>query len=1008
MHVVARPSLLVVALPLVLGAACTDTNGSAGAPTNPPAKTCDVAASPSFKNDVVLPGDPFVAAPLSRAHPGWIKFALLECDPGVVHFQDSRSFPFHYEAAVQELSPLLGLSRSAFDAITLHASGRQALLGAVLVPPVEFPGPATYGVQLVSLDPLEPEQVVAAVEIVRDHIGAGPTTEVAYFPTFEQMPTALADEAFLAARGVRVASTATWATDDVVYAEGWAIGRLRSFAADDLEGALERGELLASDVLLVDGVPAEMPLVAGILSATPSSPSSHTSLLARSFGIPVAYLRREEERARLEGLVGRRVAMRAYDGFASAIVDVADVEGVLDDARIAEILRLKEHAPLDLPALDATRALGRPLENLGLADAGSVGGKAAGVGVLSRAIPEASPKGGALSMALWSGFLDQPVVGSPSLRAYIHGRLGGHSYPPVDLVGMKEDLEAVRDLIEDPDRTSFAPGHEAEVLALLGDPASGLRMDAKIRFRSSSNFEDAARFTAAGLYDSVSGCLADELDGDDEGPSRCDATKEGERGVFRAIRRVFASFYTERAFLSRLRLGVGEDEVGMAILVHHSFPDELELANGVATFTRTGPRRGSLHIATQLGASSVTNPESGQRAEVVTGLQSVLGEHYELVERSNLTLLGATVMDWEDDYRALGTLLKRAADRFEDESGERAFVLEFEFKKLAPGGAALPGGGLMVKQMRQLPMEDRTPSVVPFLIGGPATLVTEQGEIGNVVSHHRLKSELRLDLRSGWMDELLADGDLFSSGSLRYLDGCGGTGNQDWPFFDPSAFPQTWTGSEYQLVIEQRNLGNPRRLTVRAHGLRDLVSPSESPLLFPVDLVRIVLDVEHESPVATWQDAPTRGLVFGLEERTILLPERGEIAVLPQVRRVADGGLSVEARFDWPLPPGASAGYTAPLVGWKETTISGLTDEPIRLRSNDSQTYGPGHHNFQERFLFEPRLEPGLAPSILDQLATQGIDFVLVERGFSGPTRITTYAEGELGAPCPPATARRR
>ena len=65
--------------------------------------------------------------------------------------------------------------------------------------------------------------------------------------------------------------------------------------------------------------------------------------------------------------------------------------------------------------------------------------------------------------------------------------------------------------------------------------------------------EDAEQFTGAGLYDSFSGCLDDDLDGDGTGPSCCDGTEPNERGVFRAIKKVYASFYNDNALLERLR-----------------------------------------------------------------------------------------------------------------------------------------------------------------------------------------------------------------------------------------------------------------------------------------------------------------------------------------------------------------------------------------------------------------------------------------------------------------------
>src|SRR5690606_38225511 len=52
---------------------------------------------------------------------------------------------------------------------------------------------------------------------------------------------------------------------------------------------------------------------------------------------------------------------------------------------------------------------------------------------------------------------------------------------------------------------------------------------------------------------------------------------------------------------------------------------------------------------------------------------------------------------------------------------------------------------------------------------------------------------------------------------------------------------------------------------------------------------------------------------------------------IPVTRTVgAGGGTNITISFFWPEPPtGFSAGYTAPLAGWDETVIVGLTSEPI-------------------------------------------------------------------------------
>jgi hypothetical protein len=89
--------------------------------------------------------------------------------------------------------------------------------------------------------------------------------------------------------------------------------------------------------------------------------------------------------------------------------------------------------------------------------------------------------------------------------------------------------------------------------------------------------------------------------------------------------------------------------------------------------------------------------------------------------------------------------------------------------------------------------------------------------------------------------------------------------------------------------------------------------------------------------------------------------------------------VSVETSFYWPEAPPVAAGYTAPLVDWVETRITGLTTEPIVLRGFYSQTYHPSHHNFGENFIFEPRLEEGIPPQILAELAAANIQLLLFQ-----------------------------
>lgn len=49
--------------------------------------------------------------------------------------------------------------------------------------------------------------------------------------------------------------------------------------------AFDDGRLRSEEILLTDGVPADMPVLAGLISLTPSTPNSHTTILSRSFGV---------------------------------------------------------------------------------------------------------------------------------------------------------------------------------------------------------------------------------------------------------------------------------------------------------------------------------------------------------------------------------------------------------------------------------------------------------------------------------------------------------------------------------------------------------------------------------------------------------------------------------------------------------------------------------------------------------------------------------------------------
>jgi hypothetical protein len=335
------------------------------------------------------------------------------------------------------------------------------------------------------------------------------------------------------------------------------------------------------------------------------------------------------------------------------------------------------------------------------ADARFVGGKAAWYSLLRRAVPDRSPHALAFTFDLWDGYMNQTMGDGRTLGATITSLLQSHSYPP-DVARLRADLATVRALIAD--AADFSSTQRTQVLAAL----TGFDTNRNVRFRSSANIEDGETYSGAGLYDSYSGCLGDDTDGDTAGPSCCDPTETSERGVFRALRKVFASFYNENAFIERRRLGLIETNAGMAVLVHYSFPDTNELANGVAVLESvltSNVWQTTVSLVTQQGAASITNPQDGQQAEMVRAIYSgqLTNTTMEARQWSSLTTNGLMVLAWDSDYRELLRYLHAVSEEYKNTTGPRERIaLDFEYKKDR-------ADGLVIKQVRPLPK----PPIVP-------------------------------------------------------------------------------------------------------------------------------------------------------------------------------------------------------------------------------------------------------------------------------------------------------
>lgn len=938
-------------------------------------------ASPPWKHTIVFPNDPLERRVyVSGTNMGWIKFTLdLARDTGdSLFFQDSLAYDLHYDFVSRHLDPYLGISPEEFNRISLYSQGQQLGLGAVVTPPQGYPlnqPIQEYGIQLIRRDPYTREEVAAQFRHVKAAVEAGTDVLAFYMPTLEQMDVARDNETWFDEQGIPVASPERWVQGNVIYSRGWALGRCTYVPADQIEAAYLEGRLLPDDILLTDAVPAEIPVLSGIISLSASTPNSHVAILATTFGIPFVYLAEDQDVERAQALVGRSMVLRATPtNVWDTEIRLIDAQGALTAEQAAELLALKQPPALAIEPVRAAGTLSKATEGLLPKDINTVGGKAAHFGILRRALPTNSPVAVAFTFDLWLDFLDQVLASGRTLREEVDVRLQGATYPPRDMAALAYTLGEIRDLIKNDQQTHFSAVSQQGVLDTLQDPRYGFAPDRKIRFRSSTNMEDSEYFTGAGLYDSYSGCLADDLDGDSQGPSLCDPNKSAERGVFRAIRKVFASFYNHNAFVERLRHGIDEHDVGMALLVHHSFPDEREWANGVATYA-LGSYSTVVTLVSQEGAVSVANPEPDVLPEQVGVNFSDPNQLYPRVAQySNLVPLGQTVMTWPADYERLTHLLQRAAVEYRRVTGKKDTTLDFEYKRMAPDGA------LVVKQVRPLPHPQVDAEWPTFLISEPLELRTFQGEHGDVIANHRLKSEWTLNSRSLWIDVNSLAETFYNDLRLVYADGGVQHNLQGQVGELPGAAHRVLEldGRGHFATEDQWRLNDlpvPRTWILRTEHIPATVPVSDCPVVTLRDLA-FQLDCDYDRPVSGFDwELPVCELGL-IEEESIRLETPFELTAddLHKTRSVTAGAIGVVTEFDWPPhPTGPTAGYTAPLARWHQTTITGLTHEPIVLTHPFAQTYQPGHHNFWENFLFEPRLDPHVSPEILAELEAKGI-----------------------------------
>lgn len=414
------------------------------------------------------------------------------------------------------------------------------------------------------------------------------------------------------------ASVATWTDapfeirvldDDVDYepytvATGY--GTVRMYTLDELDAATEAAEYGYQDLLVLDEAPTDLErVVAGFVTGTRQGALSHLNVRAAARGTPNCYLR--DPFTTLAGWEGLLVQFTCgEDDWTIAPATTAQAE-----AWWAEI----RPDPVDIPAPDLewdelTPLLELPTDTAAERATGlsRYGAKGSNLATLYQRIPaEYQLDGFLVPFSAYDGFVRGVTwddgSGPRTFQETIDAWLADETFR-TDAAVRRERLDALRAAMEAaPVPAEILAPIQAEIHAVWG------RDDVMVRCRSSSNAEDALEFSGAGLYESESACLADDLDADAAGPSLCDADQDDERGVGRALTRVWASLWSMAAFEERDWYGIDHSLVAMGVLVDTRIDDEE--ANAVAFTGNPTALDDRYLVEAQIGAYDVVSAEAG-------------------------------------------------------------------------------------------------------------------------------------------------------------------------------------------------------------------------------------------------------------------------------------------------------------------------------------------------------------------------------------------------------------
>ncbi len=619
--------------------------------------------------------DALATPPLVENIPGSFasKVILDQADGDKLYFQNSKLYPIHWDFASTHLSVAQKLPQvetlQVFNQAQYSSPDRRFILGTIIY----FEEPKLWALELAPIDTATAAMAEKLFRAIKAHAFFG---EALVFHTNSATQEAIA-AALPEDIHVKTSNQIYAGTSYLPMNLGESIGKLVFVNAADLDAAY----VGFHDIVVLDSVPNNISVVAGVITEQFQTRLSHINVLASQRGTPNMCLRGATTDPELRALAGQKVRLTVGPNGYTVKPATDEEEAVWWEAT--------KPKPVTLPAADLSV---KDLRNIEL-----VTDESGGV-TLAKAIEKATLAYGAKSanysvLVNTPGVPIKPAFAIPLYYYFLFMKENGFDVQAREMIADSEfkNSLAVQDQRLALFRTAMLNGKVNPAFQqLLFDKLKAEYPKKKMRFRTSTNAEDLNGFPCAGCYDSHSG---DPDDWED---------------LLHALKDTWSGVWFYRTFREREYHSIDHLTVGMGMLVHTNF--EKEEANGVAVtnniYDKTGMNQ-AFTINVQVGGEfEIVHMEAGITSDQFLYYLDASTPTVQYISHSNLIPAGTSVLTARQAFD-LALALDKIHNRYNPAYGSLSgnhdwYGMDVEFKFDNESDPTMPAT-LYIKQARPYP-----------------------------------------------------------------------------------------------------------------------------------------------------------------------------------------------------------------------------------------------------------------------------------------------------------------